>query len=109
PLNPGKAASPKRIGEESDHPAWKLGEEVHGVLAPERDGPGRHEGEDTPRLTAPPAQVVHVMDPGVDKDAAPARPGVEPSAALTPIDARDEVKLTDLAEPTAGDQPLDVA
>ena len=109
PLNPGKAASAKRIGDESDHPAGKLGEEVHGVLAPEGDGPGRHEGEDTPRLTAPPAQVVDVMDPAVDKDAAPARPGVEPPAALTPIAARDEVKLADLAEPTAGDQPLDVA
>src|SRR5207247_439780 len=78
-------------------------------LAPQGDGPGRAEAEDTPGLTAPPAQVVDVRAPAVDKDAGPARPGVEPPAALTPIAARDEVKLADLAEPTAGDQPLDVA
>src|SRR5437867_10294543 len=82
PLNPRHAAGAKRIGEEPDRAAGKLGEEVHSVLAPEGDGPRRREGEDAPRLAAPAAQVVDMMDAGVDEDAAPARPGVEPPAAV---------------------------
>src|SRR3989449_5457423 len=77
-------------------------------LAPEGDGPRRREGEDAPRLAAPAAQVVDMMDAGVDEDAAPARRGVEPPAAVRPIAARDEMELAELAESAAGDQPMNV-
>src|SRR5439155_268060 len=109
PLKPGETARAKRIGEEADHPSRKLGEEVHGVLAPEGDRPGWGECEDAPRLAAPPAEVVDVMDTGVDEDAAPARPGVEPPAGVTPIAARDQVELAELAEMASGDEAPDVA
>src|SRR5437879_9420709 len=108
PLNPREAARAKRIRQESDHAARKLGEEIHRVLTPQGHGAGRGERKNAPRLAAPPAEIVDVVDAGVDEDTAPGRPDIEPPTAWTPIAAGDQVELAELAEPAAGNESVDV-
>src|SRR5256886_1482699 len=62
----------------------------------------------TRRGSPPPAEIVDVVDAGVDEDTPPGRPDVEPPSAWTPIAAGDQVELAELAEPAAGDESVDV-
>src|SRR2546428_597023 len=79
-----------------------------GRARPRGPGGGRGERKNAPGLAAPPAEIVDVVDAGVDEDTAPGRPDVEPPSALTPIAAGDQVELAELAEPAAGDESVDV-
>ena len=108
-MNARNAGSAKRNGHRADDPGRELGENIHGVLAAEADRLRRAQGEEPPHLAAPPAQVVDVVDPGVDQHSAAGGAGGQPPARMLAVSTGHEVELAQRADRARRHQGADVA